>query len=379
LKYLPLLWAGLWRRPARTVFTLLSISIAFVLVGLLQGVTVGFDEAIAAARRDLMTVNARVRGSPPMPIAMMEEIANVPGVAEVVPRAYFVGAHRPPYDVVAIATLPDRFFALRPGLAAEADGVKAMASVRNGMLATPALLTFNEWKVGDTITLRSRELKTDGSGDWSFQIVGTFDSVKNPNTSALGVINYAYLDDYRVANRGTAELFYIRIEEAKRSVATAAAIDAAFVNSAYATRTQSDQERAEANTRQMGDIAFLTNSVLAAVLFTLLFLTGNTMRQSVQDRVSEFGLLKAVGYSDSRVSGLALTEALVLYLGGACLGLAVAAALAPLAKELSQSLTVSATVFTRAMVLAICFALVSVALPSWRLYRLAVADSLAGR
>ena len=31
MKYLPLVLAGLWRRPARTVFTFLSIVVAFVL------------------------------------------------------------------------------------------------------------------------------------------------------------------------------------------------------------------------------------------------------------------------------------------------------------------------------------------------------------
>jgi putative ABC transport system permease protein len=379
MNYLSLVWAGLWRRPARTVFTVLSITIAFLLVGLLQGVNAGFAEVIAAARRDLMTTDARVRGSPPMPIAMMEKIANIPGVAEVVPRAYFTGVLRPPYDVAAIATVPDRFFALRPGLAATPEGLQAMQAVRSGMLATPALLKVNEWKLGDKVTLRSRELKTDGSGDWSFDIVGTFDAVENPNTAAFAIINYAYFDAYRVANRGTAERFYIRIADATRSIATAAAIDAAFANSPYATRTRSDQERAEADTRQMGDIAFFTNSILGAVLFTLLFLTGNTMRQSIHDRIPEFGLLKAVGYSDARVVGLALAETLGLYIVGACFGLSLAAAVAPFARDISETISVSSTVVARAAALAFALAAVSVALPSWRLLRLPVVESLAGR
>jgi putative ABC transport system permease protein len=379
MRFLPLVWAGLWRRPARTILTFLSITIGFVLVGLLQGVNAGFDEVIAKARRDLMTTNVRVRGSPPMPIAMRDKIAGIPGVAEVVPRAYFTGVYRPPYDVAAIATIPDRFFALRPRLAAVPEGVKAMQSVRSGMLITPALLAYNDWKVGDTITLRSRELKIDGSPDWTFEIVGTFDSVENPNTATLAVINYDYLDAYRVANRGTAELFYIRIEDPKRSIATAATIDATFANSPYATRTQSDQERAEASTRQMGDIAFFTNAILFAVLFTLLFLTGNTMRQAVQERIPEFGVLKAVGYSDGRVFGLAVAEALAIYAAGAVCGLALASALVPFVRDISASITVSPVVIARAAALALIFALLSVALPSWRLYRMPVVDSLAAR
>jgi putative ABC transport system permease protein len=377
-KYLPLVWAGLWRRPVRSALTVLSITIAFLLVGLLQGVNAAFTETIAAARRDLMIVNIRVRGSPPMPLAMRSTIANVPGVVEVVPRAYFIGTYRPPYDIAALATEPEGFFRLRPALAVDKSAsLEAMRTVRSGMLATPALLAQYDWQVGNRITLRSRELKIDGSADWTFDIVGTFDSVQNPNTATLAVINYAYFDDYRVANRGTAELFYIRIADATRSIATAAAIDRTFANSPHATRTRSDQDRAEADAAQMGDIAFFTNAILGAVLFTLFFVTANTMRQSVQDRIGEFGVLKALGYSDAKVFALALAEALTLYAVGAWLGLMVAAAVAPLADDIARGINVSWTVAVRAVVAAGALALISVALPSLRLYRLTAARALA--
>jgi putative ABC transport system permease protein len=377
-KYLPLVWAGLWRRPVRSALTVLSITIAFLLVGLLQGVNAAFTESIAAARRDLMMVNVRVRGSPPMPLAMRSTIANMPGVVEVVQRAYFLGTYRPPYDIAALATEPEGFFRLRPALAVDKPAsLEAMRTVRSGMLATPALLAQYGLRVGNKITLRSRELKIDGSGDWTFDIVGTFDSVQNPNTATLAVINYDYFDDYRVTNRGTAELFIIRIADPTRSIATAAAIDRTFANSPHATRTRSDQARAEADAAQMGDIAFFTNAILGAVLFTLFFVTSNTMRQSVQDRIAEFGVLKALGYSDTKVFVLALLEALTLYVVGAWLGLALAAAIAPLADDVARGISVSWTVVVRAVVAAGALALISVALPSLRLYRLTAARALA--
>jgi hypothetical protein len=51
---MPLVWAGLWRRPVRTILTAGSIVIAFVLLGLLQGVNTGFDRALAAANRNFL-------------------------------------------------------------------------------------------------------------------------------------------------------------------------------------------------------------------------------------------------------------------------------------------------------------------------------------
>jgi putative ABC transport system permease protein len=379
VKLLPLVWAGIWRKPARSIFTALSIAIAFVLIGLLQGVNAGFAQAIAAASRDFLITNVRVRGSPPMPIAMAEQIRSVPGVVEVVQRAYFVGVYRAPYDVVALATEPRRFFALRPALVVEPRYLDEMERVRIGLLATPALLRMYDWKIGDLVTLRSRALQRNGSGDWAFTVVGTFDSKNDPNTAVLAVMNYAYLDASRVAERGTVDLFYVHISDGTRSVATAAAIDRLFANSAHETRTRSDQERAEANSKQMGDIAFFTNAILGAVLFMLLLLTGNTMRQSVHERIPEFGVLKAMGYSSAKCFALALAEAMAICLLAALVGLALAAALAPLGREVATSIAVSGDVVVRAIALAILLAIMSVALPSWRVYRLSVVAALADR
>ena len=46
MKYFGLVWAGLWRKKTRTVFTMISIVIAFLLFGLLQGINQGFGTAM---------------------------------------------------------------------------------------------------------------------------------------------------------------------------------------------------------------------------------------------------------------------------------------------------------------------------------------------
>jgi putative ABC transport system permease protein len=382
MKFLPLVWAGLWRRPARTVLTALCIAIAFLLLGLLDGVNAGFAKAIADAHRDLLVTSTRVRGGGQMPISTMATIQSIPGVKEVAPRAYFMGSYRDPTAknmVAAIATQPELFFRLRPFFSVARDSLDAMRETRAGLLATPALLEQFGWKVGDTVTLRSQALKTDGSRDWTFSVVGTFDTVKEPTRAAFGIINYAYLDDYRVENRGNAEMFYERIADPTKAVATAAAIDRIFANSSHETRTRSDQERAQYQAKQMGDVEFFTNAIMAAVLFTLAFLTGNTLRQSLHERIPEFAVLKALGYTDVGVLSLAFGEALLLYLPAAALGLALAHLVAPLAKESIGAIVVSPAVVTIALLCAGLLALLGAALPALHLKRMSVAASLGKR
>jgi putative ABC transport system permease protein len=382
MKFLPLVWAGLWRRPVRTILTGLCIAIAFLLLGLLDGVNAGFAKAIADAHRDLLVTNTRVRGGGQMPISAMTTIQNIPGVKDVAPRAYLMGSYRDPAAknmVGAIATQPELFFGLRPFFSVTRENLDAMRETRAGLLATPALLNDFGWKVGDTVTLHSQTLKTDGSRDWAFHIVGTFDSIKDPGRASFGIINYAYLDEYRVENRGTAETFYVRIADPTKAIATAAAIDQIFANSSHETRTRSDQERAEYQAKQMGDVEFFTNSIMGAVLFTLAFLTGNTLRQSLHERIPEFAVLKALGYSNGRVFSLGVAEALLLYLPPAVLGLVLAYLLAPLAKENIGAIVVSPAVATAGMLCAGLLAVIGAALPARRLARMSVAAALGKR
>jgi len=380
VKFFPLVWAGLWRGPVRTILTAICIAIAFVLLGLLQGVNAGFERAIANANRSALLVRTRVRGGASMPIASMEEIRKVPGVKEVAPRAYFMGSD--PADaggpvLAAIATVPDVFFRLIRQIRTTKEGLDGMRTTRSGMLASQALLDQQHWKLGDIVTIRSRTPRTDGTADWGFKIVGTMTTNREP--SYFLVINYDYYDQYRAVDRGTAEQFYVRIDDATKAVATGKAIDRIFANSPHETRTASQQAGAEALAKQMGDIRFFTNAIMAAVLFTLAFLTGNTLRQSLQDRSHEFATLKAMGYSGVHVLSLAFAEALLLYLPPVLLGLGVARVLAPLWKEDFGSIVVSPAVVVAGLICAACLAFIGAALPASSLSRTPVAAALGKR
>ncbi len=379
MKFFPLVWAGLWRRPVRSILTAICIVIAFVLLGLLQGVNAGFERAIAAANRNVLAVMTRVRGGANMPISSMDEIRKVPGVKEVAPRAYFMGSMGGPGDqeLAAIATVPDIFFRLLPALVTTKEGLDGMRAARSGVLVSPGLMEMFHWKAGNTITLHSRTPKTDGTADWTFNIVGTLTTPREP--SYFMIINYDYFDQYRAEGRGTAEMFYVRIDDPTKAVATGAAIDRIFANSSHETRTRSQQARAESQAKQMGDVRFFTNAIMGAVLFTLAFLTGNTLRQSLQDRSREFAVLKAMGYSGSHVLSLAFAEALLLYLPPAVLGLGIARLLAPLWKEAFGSIVVSPAVVAAGLICAACLAFIGAALPASSLSRMPVAFALGKR
>jgi putative ABC transport system permease protein len=71
------------------------------------------------------------------------------------------------------------------------------------------------------------------------------------------------------------------------------------------------------------NMTFVTRAVSAAALFMILFLTTNVMVQSVRERIPEFAVLKTIGMTDRGVFTLVLVEALLPYVIGAALGLAL--------------------------------------------------------
>ena len=94
MKWLPLLWTALRRKPARTVYTLLSIVIAFLLVGIMSGLNAAFAERIENARVDRVVVTARYGVW--FPIAYLDQIVRMDGVSQSVPAAFIEASYQEP-------------------------------------------------------------------------------------------------------------------------------------------------------------------------------------------------------------------------------------------------------------------------------------------
>lgn len=376
-----LVWAGLWRKPVRTVFTLLSIAIAFLLFGLLQGVNAWFSGLITDAHADRLIIVSRVSQVEPLPIAHIQRIEQLSGIR----RATYVGAFSGVYqsrgnDVLVYATDPGALFDIYPEWRTAPDQLRALAATRTGAIVGNVLMRAYGWKLGDRLPLATSVAKQDGSTDWSLEIVGTYDVMGSPSQANRVIINYGYFDEARQFDKGRVFGFIASIDDPDRSAAMCAAIDALFSNSSDETLSQDEAAYAQAQLRQIGDINAMVNWIVGAVLFTLLFLTGNTMMQSVRERIPELAVLKAIGFSDGMVTTLILSESVLLCLVAALLGLAAAAMVFPVTESLGiGSGALPAGVILLGAGIALLLAVVSGLPPARRVQRLTIVDALAGR
>ena len=381
MKFLPLIWSSLWRKKARTIFTLLSVMIAFLLFGLLQGVNVWLNTFSTGANANRLYVVSRVSQVQPLPSAYLHPIEAVPGIRRATYIAGISGYYQEKTNsLLALATDVTAFFDLYPDWQIEPAQLAAMRRTRAGaIVATPLMRAFG-WKIGDRLPLRTSVMKLDGGTDWDFEIVGTYDVPTAPTEANRILVNYAYFDEARRLERGTAWAFVVAVVDPARSAQICAAVDALFVNSAHETATQDEKSYVQEQLRQLGDVSLMANAIVAAVLFTLLFLTGNTMMQSVRERTPELAILKTVGFSDRSVTVLVLVESLLLCVLAAALGLAAAAAVFPVAAALGiGGAALPLEVVAAGLSMALLLALVSGLPPALRARRLVIVEALAGR
>ena len=380
MKFFPLVWSSLWRKKTRTIFTLLSIMIAFLLFGLLQGVNAWLNAFGTGSNANRLYVVSRVSQVQPLPSAYLHQIEAVPGIRQSTYIAAFTSFYQERSNtLVAFATDVKTFFDLYPDWQIAPEQLAAMIRTRDGAIVAAPLMRAFGWKIGDRIPLRTSVVKRDGNADWNFEIVGTYNVLSTPAQNRI-LVNYAYFDEARLLERGTALAFVVAVDDPTRSAQVCAAVDALFVNSASETVTQDEKAYAQGQLRQLGDVSLMANAIVAAVLFTLLFLTGNTMMQSVRERTPELAILKTVGFSDGSVTILVLIESVLLCVLAASLGLAAAAAVFPVTAALGiGGSALPLKVIGAGLAIAVALALASGLPPAWRAQRLMIVDALAGR
>ena len=203
-----------------------------------------------------------------------------------------------------------------PELNVSNEQIAAMKRTRTGVLVGDQLARKFGWKIGDALPLHAADGK-----DWTFAIVGVLNHYDADimNFGNRVIANYDYYSE--ASGASTVGAYIATIDDPAQAASISGAIDRLFANSPAETETRSEKEFLQTVVKQMGDVAYFINAIVAAAFFTLLFLTGTTMWQSIRDRIPEFGVLKTLGFSDGGVMALVVAESLLLYLFGALTGL----------------------------------------------------------
>jgi putative ABC transport system permease protein len=383
MKYFVLVWAGLWRKPARTTLTLLSLIVAFLLYCSLHGVTATFEEMLGQLGTTRLYVQNRVNLLQGLPISHLQKIESVPGV-QAVSYYYAMSAfyQEPKNSINTGAVDLKRTLAVFPELSMPREQLEAITRTRTAGAVGKDLAERWGWRIGDRIPLRSPvAARTDGSDHWEFDVAGIYDTDAWLGSSTL-FINFDYFDAARAFGKGRVMMYYVKVDDESRATAISESIDRLFANTDAETQTQNERDWISGQGSQSGNVNFFLTAIIGSVLFTILFLIGNTMMQSVRERFGEFAVLRACGYPGIAITGLVIAESAVLCLSAALVGIGIATIVFPSLYRLMglpHPVAIPAAALPPGLGIAVLLAVVSSLPPAWRLHQLNVVDALAGR
>lgn len=380
LRLLPLIWANLRRRPLRTLFTFLSIAVAFMLFGLLQALRSGFFGGAELAGVDRAITMHKMSIIQQLPRSYAERVKAVPAIKAINYQSWFGGWYRNERTQLStLATDQNTFFEVYPEFRIADEQKRAWLADRTAVIAGKDVAARFGWKVGDRIPLQQSLPYKQNGNTWEVTIAGIFEEQSNNGNIFM---RHDYLSEGSPWARDRIGWIVSRLENPDDLPRVTAAIDALFANSSIETKSSSEKTWVGDFAKQVGNIGAILSAVAAAVFFTMLLVTANTMAQSVRERTSELGVMKTLGFSNGAVTRMVLAEALLLTLAGGLLGLGLAfVVVGGMRAALSTWLPLIALdrgSAAMAIALMVVLGLAAGVLPALRAMRLKVVDALRG-
>ena len=324
MKFLPLLWSSLWRKKIRTIFTLLSVFVAFLLFGLLMTIRGAFSFGIDIAGLDRLILIHKVSLTMPLLVSYLPRLNSTEGVTMATHNTWFGGVYQDPSNFFAqIAVEPEPFMKLYPEYKVSPEHMQAWLADRQGVLVGVDLANRFGWKVGDRIPIVGTIWQPKQGQVWEFNIAGLYDGEAGIDKTQF-FFRYDYLDENRAGGAGAVGWYIVKINDAGAAQQMSAKFDEMFANSSAETKTTTEKGFVEGFAKQMGDIGAIMIAITIAVLFTMILVAANTMAQSVRERTSEVGVLKTLGFSNLSILALVLGESVLIAAIGGGLGLAAA-------------------------------------------------------
>ncbi|MGI8959075.1 MAG: ABC transporter permease [Bryobacteraceae bacterium] len=370
------------RNRRRSILTISSIAVSLCLLGVLLAIyhALFYSEATPGQALRLVTRH-KVSLAQPIPVAYEEKIRKVPGVKEVSAWNWFGGTYKDNRDqrnfFARFGIEPKPFLTIRTQLEMPEDQRHAFLTERRACIVSKDLAEKLNLKLGERITLIGDIYPVN----LELTLRGIFD---DPDALQSLYFNLDYLRDALPPARrnwnGTVAILADSPEDVPRIAKT---VDDMFANSSPPTKTESEQQFALSFLWFLGNIKLYLLSICAAVTFTILLVSGNTIAMSVRERIKEVGVLKTLGFTNDTILGIIIGEAITISLIGGVIGLILASGLTIFVGKAGQAfvgqlhgLSITWVTALIALGVALFIGLVSSFVPAWNAARTNILDSL---
>ena len=379
--YWTLVKMGLIRKRLRTFLTVMSMFIAFWLYGTLNTFAGLFTGAIEGLSAENIMVMPRYNMLGKLPYSHVTFIEEVEGVEQTMFMDLLVSdSIESMMDGVVYAVSPN-FFEIYDRFETDEEALAAMNSNPNATIVGKLMAETKGLEIGDILPIKSTSMNSNGSYDWSFQVVGFYTAKQIKGDEMGAVINWDSFDEARLNQKGTVGFIMAKISDASLGDEISDVIDERFKNSAYATRSGPESVIAVEMAGEIADVELIVNAILLAVFFTILLVSGNTMAQSIRERTNDIGVLKCIGYKDKTIFFSVILEAITICFCAVLAGLLFTMSLIPIIETasgglLEDILSVKTSTVLGAFLIALIIAFMAAAVPAYQALRLKVVDAL---
>jgi ABC-type antimicrobial peptide transport system permease subunit len=296
---------NLWRRPARTLFTLAGI-----------GIGVGFIVALIAMTEGFITTFTQLAGAGQMDLVAEESNTSDMSLSEIDDRlAARIETHPDIQSVskiiVGVSTAPGLPYFMVFGLDPHEDYIQHYRVREGRIIQRPREIVIGRFAANSLKKQVGDKLRLAGQ---SYEVVGIYENGQ-AYEDAGGLLSLS--DAQSLFNRpGKSTLLGIKLAQPENSEQVAQFLEAQFPQ-IIVSRTDTFAERLQ---------DFKTTYAMLNALIILTVVVGgivmmNAMLMSVFERTQEIGVLRALGWKGRRVIGMVLTESLALSLLSAVLGI----------------------------------------------------------
>ena len=379
--YWTLVKIGLIRKRLRTFLTIMSMFIAFWLYGTLNTFAAVFTGSIDGLSDENIIVMPRYDMFGKLPLSHASFIEEVEGVEKVMFMDFLMSeSMESMLDGIVYAVSPN-FFEVYDRFVTDEEALAEMISNPNAAIVGKLMADEKGLEIGDILAIKSSSMNSDGTYNWSFQVVGFYTAKQIKGDEMGAVINWDSFDETRISQKGTIGYIIAKVSDSSLASEIGNIIDERYMNSPYATRSGPESAIAVEMAGEIADIELIVNAILLAVFFTILLVSGNTMAQSIRERTNDIGVLKCLGYKDNIIFFSVILEAITICFAAVISGMLFTLILIPIIDVASGGLTadaisLSASTVFGASLAGLIIAFMAAAVPAYQSLRLKVVDAL---
>jgi len=386
MQLLHLVFRNLFRHKLRTVLTVLGIAIAILSFGMIRTVIAMWYSGIEASSPNRLITRNAISLIFPLPIAYRNAITAVPGVTDLSYAQWFGGIYidEKHSQFPQIAVDGSTWFKVAPENQISDAELTAFMRERNAAIVGVQLARRFGWKVGDTVRMRSMIY----SGDWDFVIRGIYTGAKKTTDETLFFFHWEYLDQklrqlepWRAGHVGW---YVVKIADPDRAAAISQAIDARFKNSLAETRTETEESFIQGFISMSDAILIALRIVSIVIIGVILAVLSNTMAMTARERLSEYAVLKTLGFRTRHLILLIAGESVLIALAGGLIGIGL---IGPTVSGFDAVMTstigamfpiVGVSIATRSvsLLMALGVGLAAAIFPAWRAATLRIVNGL---